>query len=200
MQERSELLLLHLPYQHRAAIYIENFTGNKTGVRCTQKQDGSGNLLRLARATERNGGINPLADRCVMQCRRGHIRFHPARSDTVHIDSIARKLRRKPLHHADDRPLARGIVTMERLSALTCRRTDQYYMTAGALALHLGHAVFHQAKKTVDVDGQSGAPLIVRELVDRSILRRPDPVISYNDVHLAETLNGCVNQWFCRVG
>src|SRR6185437_16863432 len=113
MQEQSELLLLHSPYKYRATVHIENFTGNKAGVRCTQKQDGSGNLLRLACATKRNGGVNALADRGVMQRRRSHVRFHPARRYAIYVDAVSRKLRGKPLHHADDCSLARRIVTVE---------------------------------------------------------------------------------------
>src|SRR6185437_14473472 len=120
MQKQPELLLLPSSYQHRATVDVEDFSSNKAGMCRTQKQDRSSNLFRLARAAQRNGGINTLADRCVMQRRCSHIRLYPSWSDTVHINAIARKLGGKPFHHADNRSLAGRIVTVERFSTLAC--------------------------------------------------------------------------------
>src|SRR6185437_2727203 len=86
----------------------------------------------------------------------------------------------------------------ERFAALPCCRADQYYMTSGALGFHLRHAIFHQPKKTVNINGKSRTPLLIRHLVDGNVLRRPDSVVSYDDVQFAEVLDGCIDQRLCR--
>src|ERR1051326_376573 len=137
MQKQPELLHLPSSYQHRATVDVEDLASNKASVRGTQKQDRSRNLFRLSRAAQRNGGVNALADGCVMQRRCSHICLHPARRYAIYVDTVARQLRGKPFHHTDNCSLAGRVIAVERFSTLACGGTDQYDMPAGALLFHL---------------------------------------------------------------
>src|SRR5438270_8002976 len=71
-------------------------------------------------------------------------------------------------------------------------------MASGALLLHLGHAILHQAEKTVNVNGQSGAPLLVRHLIDWRIIGRPDTMVAHNNIQSAELFYSSIHQETCR--
>src|SRR4029077_3712291 len=94
-----------------------------------------------------------------------------------------------------------GIITVKGFTPLTGGGADQYYMATRALLFYLGQAEFYQAKKTINVDGQRGTPLLVCHLIDGRVIRRPDTVVSNQNVHLAEPLHRSIDQCFsCLTG
>src|SRR6185437_13042864 len=81
---------------------------------------------------------------------------------------------------------------MESLSALAGRGADQHNVAAGTLPFHLRHTVFHQAKKTINVNSLRGPPLLVAHLINWHILRRPNTCIPVSTRDFAASLESRV--------
>src|SRR5688572_22815598 len=98
-----------------------------------QEEDGSGDLLRRGDAAERDGGKDTLAVFRIAQRGGRHVGGDPPGRDTVHVDPVARKLRGKALHHANDGALGGSVVSVESFSALAGGGADNDDVAAAPL-------------------------------------------------------------------
>ena len=127
-----------------------------------------------------------------------HVGIDPPGGDAVYIDAVGRELGRQGLGHADDRALGRGIIAVKGFAALAAGGTDQHdvsgWLAFARLSFHLCHRVFHEAENSIEIDGQGGAPLLVRHAVDGDVLLRPDAVVGDEYVELTKMPDGFGDQ------
>src|SRR5580700_1403960 len=159
-----------------------------------QEEHGSGNLLRRAYAPERNRAEDFLAGLRVIERRPRHVGVNPAGGNAVYIDAVSSQLGGKALGHADDRAFRGGIIAMKGFAALPARGADKDDVPRGRafprLRLHLRDGVFGQTEDGVEVDRNSGAPLLAGHFVDGYIFGGPNAVVHDENIDPAELLDG----------
>ena len=67
------------------------------------------------------------------------------------------------------------------------------------MLLHLRDRVFHQPKHTVKIDGECGAPLLVRHALDGHVFHRPHAVVRNQNVEPAKVFDRFGDQRFRRL-
>src|SRR5271165_2248081 len=74
--------------EYGASIHIEDLAGDEAGVFRAEEQDGGGNLLRRANASEGDGATDFIAAVRVIERRLGHVGVDPTGGHGVHVDAV----------------------------------------------------------------------------------------------------------------
>src|SRR6266566_5839841 len=114
--------------QHRAAIYVKDFSSDEASQRSAKEEDGPGDLVRSRYPCERYFGENSFRSGRIIKRRSRHIGVHPTWSNTVHIDMMRRELGGETFDHADDRAFGRRVIGMKRFAPLPGSGADQHYV------------------------------------------------------------------------
>src|SRR5215470_20333083 len=102
MALRSRLwhfMLFSLPHQHRAAVYVEYFSGDKASLWCAQEKDRRGDFFGRAYTTQRDARANLRAGIRIVERVGGHVGVDPSGSHAVGADAVAREFARKRFRH-----------------------------------------------------------------------------------------------------
>src|SRR2546423_8456185 len=112
--------------QYSAAVNVQDLSSNEARMLGAKKEDGSGDLFRLAHTAEGNGREYFVPSLGIVKRRSSHLGCHPSWRHAIHVDAVAGKLGAQALHQADDRPLAGCVIGVEGFASLSRSGADEY--------------------------------------------------------------------------
>src|ERR1700679_4222025 len=129
--------------EHRAAVNIDYFSGNKGCQIGRGKKNWPGDFLGGSDAFQRDGHERAFQPGLSAQDGGGHIGIHPTGRDTIYDDVVRPKLGSQALDETDDRAFGGAVVGVIGFAALSGGGADGYD-TATFLGEHMrGGVVNH---------------------------------------------------------
>src|SRR5208282_3423164 len=133
----------------------------------------------------------------VLEDGLGHVRIHPSGGDGVDQDVVRGEFGGEAFDQADDGALGGAVMGMESLAALAGGGADGND-AAGALVNHVRDAQVDDAVDAFQIDGHHAVPFALGHFFDGGFLYVPDARVGDQDVQVAETLVGKLDQLFRR--
>src|ERR1700722_9338004 len=93
---------------------------------------------------------------------------------------------------------------MKRFATLAAGRADENDVAGSGrsswLRLHLRNCVLHETEDRIEINGESGAPLLIRHVFDGYVFDGPNAVIGDEDIKASESFGGFGNHGSRGVG